>query len=243
MAKKSETFGIVESRFQPSANPKMILNRLVKKGETFVYRETKFMTQIVYQGVETIYKSRDTKSFPANKLFIFKMVKNDAMKFLEKNPNWEVPEKYPVNQTNYDYDASYGVITGTDINSAYWVIAHKLGVISDNTYTKAQGNDWKVIRLAALAVLGRSVAYQEYIGGVKQKNPIVVPSEDPRISLLYRSIRYKCFEMMTAIAELLGNDFEAYRTDCIYYRDTEDNRRKVYEYLDAEGFSYKQLEY
>lgn len=243
MAKKSETFGIVESRFQPSANPKSILNRLVKKGETFVYRETKFMTQIVYQGVETIYKSRDTKSFPANKLFIFKMVKNDAMKFLEKNPNWEVPEKYPVNQTNYDYDASYGVITGTDINSAYWVIAHKLGVISDNTYTKAQGNDWKVIRLAALAVLGRSVAYQEYVGGVKQKTPIVIPSEDPRISLLYRSIRYKCFEMMTAIAELLGNDFEAYRTDCIYYRDTEDNRRKVYEYLDAEGFSYKQLEY
>ena len=105
MAKKSETFGIIESRFQPSANPKSVFNRLVKMGENFVYRETKFMTQIVYQGVETIYKSRDTKSFPANKLFIFKLVKNDAMKFLQQNPNWTVPDKYPVNQTNYDYDA------------------------------------------------------------------------------------------------------------------------------------------
>jgi hypothetical protein len=243
MAKKSETFGIIESRFQPSANPKSVFNRLVKMGENFVYRETKFMTQIVYQGVETIYKSRDTKSFPANKLFIFKLVKNDAMRFLQQNPNWTVPDKYPVNQTNYDYDASYGVITGTDINSAYWVIAHKLGIISDNTYKKAQANDWKVIRLAALAVLGRSVAYQEFQNGIKQKNPIVIPSEDPRVNLLYRGIRYKCFEMMSAIAEILENDFEAYRTDCIYYRDTVDNRRKVYEYLDAEQFSYKQLEY
>lgn len=243
MAKKSETFGIIESRFQPSANPKSVMNRLVKMGEHFIYRETKFMTQIVYQGVETIYRSRDTSSFPANKLFIFKMVKNDAIKFLQEHPNWEVPEKYPVNQTNYDYDATYGVITGTDINSAYWVIAHKLGVISDKTYQKAQGNDWKVIRLAALAVLGRSVAYHEYVDGIKQKKPIIIESEDPRVSLLYRSIRYKCFEMMTAIAEILGNDFEAYRTDCIYYRDTSDNRRKVYEFLDAEGFTYKQLEY
>jgi hypothetical protein len=123
------------------------------------------------------------------------------------------------------------------------VIAHQLGIISDNTYNKAQGNEWKVIRLAALAVLGRSVAYQEFQNGVKQKKPIIIECEDPRINLLYRGIRYKCFEMMSSIAEILGNDFEAYRTDCIYYRDTADNRRKVYEFLDAEQFSYKQLEY
>jgi hypothetical protein len=39
----------------------------------------------------------------------------------------------------------------------------------------------------------------------------------------------------------LGKDFEAYRTDCIYYRDTMENRKKVYAYLDERGFEYKQL--
>jgi hypothetical protein len=43
------------------------------------------------------------------------------------------------------------------------------------------------------------------------------------------------------MATLLGNDFDAYRTDCIYYRDTEENRKIVYDYLDEHGFNYKQL--
>jgi hypothetical protein len=49
--------------------------------------------------------------------------------------------------------------------------------------------------------------------------------------------------MMGELAMLLGNDFEAYRTDCIYYRDTPANRTKVYEYLNERGFEYKQLVY
>lgn len=243
MVKKSEYFEIIESRFQPLANPKPIFNRLVRSGEDFVYRETKFMTQIVHQGVETIYKSQKSSTFPANKLFLFKMVKNDAVKFLANNAEWTISEKYPVNETNYNYDDSYGTITGTDINSAYWVIAHKMGVISDATFNKAQGNEWKVIRLAALAVLGRQLAFQEYKNGVKQKQPVIIESDDTRIQLLYRGIRWKCFEMMREIAYLLGTEFEAYRTDCIYYRDTVTNRNKVYTYLDAEGFTHKQLEY
>lgn len=48
---------------------------------------------------------------------------------------------------------------------------------------------------------------------------------------------------MGELAIILGNDFEAYRTDCIYYRDTPQNRKKVYDYLDERGFEYKQLVY
>lgn len=244
MANKNEQFNIVETRFVPTANPAAIKSRLMRSGRSFIYRETKYMTQIIYDGVETIYRSRDKESFPADKLYIFRIVKLDAKRFLEANPEWELgANKYPVNHTNYDYDDSYGVVTGTDIQSAYWTIAHQLGVISDKTWSTAQGDDWKVIRLAALAVLGRTVAFQEFKDGMKQNSPRLIHPEDERIKLLYREIRYKCYEMMNEIAELLGNDYEAYRTDCIYYRDTEDNRKKVYEYLDERGFQYKQLIY
>jgi hypothetical protein len=47
--------------------------------------------------------------------------------------------------------------------------------------------------------------------------------------------------MMGELSMVLGKDFEAYRTDCIYYRDTMENRKKVYAYLDERGFEYKQL--
>jgi len=244
MANKSERFSIVESRFVPTANPTVIRNRLMKSGKDFIYRETKYMTTIVYDGVETIYRSRDKDSFPANKLYIFKNVRSEAQKFLRENPDWELQTtKYPVNHTNFDYDDSYGTITGTDIQSAYWIIAYKMGIISEKTYNTAQGSDWKVIRLAALAVLGRTVAYHEYKNGLKQKSPILIEPEDQRIRNLYRAVRYKCYEMMTEIAGLLGNDYEAYRTDCIYYRDTPENRKKVYDYLEEREFPYKQLIY
>ena len=244
MDNKKERFSIVESRFVPSANPIAIRNKLMRSGRDFIYRETKYMTQIVFNGVETIYRSRDKESFPTNKLFIFKNVKNDVQRFLNENPDWELQEtKYPVNHTNYEYDDSYGMVTGTDIQSAYWTIAKQMGAISEKTWERASGSEWKVIRLASLAVLGRSVAYHEYKNGKKQKDPVVIENNDARIRDVYREIRYKCYAMMNEIAELLGNDYEAYRTDCIYYRDTPENRKLVYEFLDERGFNYKQLIY
>jgi hypothetical protein len=48
---------------------------------------------------------------------------------------------------------------------------------------------------------------------------------------------------MGQLALLLGDDFFAYKTDAIYYRDTVKNRQIVYDYLDSLGFQYSQLDY
>lgn len=48
---------------------------------------------------------------------------------------------------------------------------------------------------------------------------------------------------MNQLAKILGDEFEAYRTDCIYYRDTLDNRKIVHDYLSKNGFDFKQLVY
>ena len=245
MASKRELLDIDRQVFKKNANPLILLDRLKQSKQDFLYRKTNHMTSIISDGVEYIYSPKKKNSsihFPPNQLWIFNSVKRDTIKFLEANPDFELPQKLPVNVTNYEYDESYGEITGTDVNSAYWVIAYNLGIISKELFEKCNKPSHKVVRLASLAVLGRVITYEKYEGGQKKDN-FVIESQDARLKSLYRSIRFKCYEMMGELAIILGKDFEAYRTDCIYYRDTFENRTKVYEYLNERGFEYKQLVY
>jgi hypothetical protein len=243
MASKKDQLEIYRQVFKKNANPDILLERLKKTKQDFLYRKTNHMVSIITGGVEYTYKARvktNDINFPTNQLWIFNAVKKEALKFLETNPNFELPQKLPVNVTNYEYDDSYGVVTGTDVNSAYWVIAHNMGIITEKTFLACNKPSFKVVRLASLAVLGRIFTYENYVGGVKGDN-IIIESQDARLKTLYKSIRYKCYEMMGELAILLGKDFEAYRTDCIYYRDTKENRIKVYDYLQTRNFEFKQL--
>jgi hypothetical protein len=244
MTKKNQTLEVVTQIFKKNANPLVLVEKLKKAKKDFYFRKTNYMISVISDGVEYVYKSRvkTELNFPPNQLWIFNAVKRDTLAFLSKDPKLELPQKLPVNVTNYEYDDSYGMVTGTDVNSAYWVIAYNLGIITPSLYDKCNDPKYKVVRLASLAVLGRNFIYESYKGGEKSNN-LIIESEDARLKTIYRWIRYKCYEMMGELAILLGNDFEAYRTDCIYYRDTTENRVKVYEYLNARGFEYKQLVY
>jgi hypothetical protein len=245
MTRKKDQLEIVTQVYKKNANYETLVNRLKVSKKDFYLRKTNHMVSVITDGVEYVYKPRvktNDINFPPTQLWIFNSVKRDAMKFLAGNPLFELPQKLPVNVTNYEYDDSYGIVTGTDVNSAYWVIAYNLGIISKPLYEKCNNPNFKVVRLASLAVLGRNFSYERFIEGEKKEN-LIITSDDDRLKSIYRWIRYKCYEMMGELAMLLGNDFEAYRTDCIYYRDTPANRIKVYEYLNERGFEYKQLVY
>jgi hypothetical protein len=43
------------------------------------------------------------------------------------------------------------------------------------------------------------------------------------------------------MADLLGDEFICYKTDCIYYKDKPQNRELVQTYLDSVGLDWKQL--
>jgi hypothetical protein len=240
---KKETLMIVDKEARIRKSPIALVDKLSRNKRNFLVRETPFMTSLVYDGKEIIY-TKKSMIFPPSQLWIFRNVKMDAEKFAKRVDDKEVrfvmPEKRQTNVTNPNYDDSYGVITGTDVNSAYWTIAMHYGIISQRTYEKAGDDFYKVTRLAALAILGRTMLFKEYKEGKLQKEPKLLEGSKV-IRDFYRAIRFKCYEHMSNIADLLGNDFDAYRTDCIYYRDTPENRQIVYDYLDAHGFNYKQL--
>ena len=242
MSKKDEMM-VVDREAKMYRSHLPLVDKLMRNGRDFFVRETPFMTTLIYDGREIIY-TKKSMAFPPSQLWIFRNVNNDAQKFAERVDNGEapfqMPEKHPTNFTNLEYDDSRGEITGTDVNSAYWTIAHQLGIISTRTYEKAGQDYHKVTRLAALAILGRTMAFKQYKGGKMLKDPKLITG-NKIVKDFYRAIRYKCYEHMQELASLLGEDFEAYRTDCIYYRDSPENRQMVYDYLDSQGFNYKQL--
>jgi hypothetical protein len=59
--------------------------------------------------------------------------------------------------------------------------------------------------------------------------------------MVYADIRFSCFYMMYELSVMLGEDFDCWRTDCIYYRDTPENRKTVQDYFDEREMLWKQL--
>lgn len=243
MSEKNKILEIIESSYKYGRSVVNLVSMLKRKDKDYYYRSTNFMTTVVYNGTEYIFPNRSNNGFPIKQLWVFKAVKHDAINFMKLNPGWEKPIFLPTNYYNGNYSGTSEELTGTDINSAYWIIAHKMGVISENTYLKATFEEYKVVRLAALAVLGRTMAFHKFEKGIRQPKPVLINPEIANLHYVYKAIRYYCYQIMKNIADILGDDFECYKTDCIYYKDTPENRKIVHEYLDNEGFTYKQLVY
>lgn len=233
-----------EKFFRPTKHPKVLIEQLKRQKKSFYVRETSNISQIIVDGAEINYvKKSDNPLFPPSQLFIFKMVNDDARRWASMNPDFQGNVKFPTNTYNFDYDLEHGEITGTDIASAYWYIAHKIGLISNRTFLKLLPPKYKTTKLASLAVLGRQMVFDVYEEGKKLPEKAVLQEKNQALIDVYRHVRYECYRHMIEMARYLGRDFLCYKTDCIYYRDTAKNRKIVYDYLDSEGLDYNQVIY
>jgi hypothetical protein len=218
------------------------LSRLIKNKCNFLLKKGTEVDQIVYGDNHFLYATPN-KNFAKSKLFLFKMVNDDVKKYLDENPFINQLPKKNTQEFNLDYDVNVGKITGTDLDHAYWRIAYVKGYISEKTYKHGIKDDKaKTIRLATLGNLGSELKFDEYVNGEYVKT-IVERRENKAMKMVYKDIRYTCFFMMYEISKLLGNDFESWATDCIYYRDSAENRKIVYDYFDMHNMLYKQLTY
>ena len=106
---------------------------------------------------------------------------------------------------------------------------------------KGLNDSFKAVRLAALSTLGSNKKYQIIIDGEITDEYYVVYG-DEKLQNVYRLIRYTCYKYMNEVKKLLGKDFIAYKTDCIYYVDTKSNRKKVNDFFERKELLMKQLE-
>jgi hypothetical protein len=173
-------------------------------------------------------------------MFLFGMVRKDAKNFLKTGKKVYMPKRYPVNEYNDNFDKFDMPITGTDLNHAYWRIAYNLGIIKRNTYIKGLDDEFKVVRLSALSTLGKGKDYFVIKDG-KVTEDVIKIGYDEEMDKLYKTIRYTCFKYMQKIKKMLKDDFIAYKTDCVYYVDTPQNRKKVRDFFKQNEMSMKQL--
>ena len=173
-------------------------------------------------------------------MFLFGMVRKDVKAYLQIN-KVKLPIKYGQIEYNKELNEElFGKITATDLNHAYWRIAYNLGVISEKTYNKGLNDDFKAVRLAALSTMGANKKYQKIKNG-KLLDEYKVVYGDDTLKDVYKLIRLTCYKYMNQVKKKLGRDFLCYKTDCIYYIDTQYNRKIVKDFFKEKDLYMKQL--
>lgn len=203
-----------------------------------MFKENIFGSELIWGLNKFMFPNKKGKS-NLSQLFIFSMVKRDAIKYLAtrkmRKTKW---------QSSVVYNKQISVVgrrlIGTDIDSAYWHLAHHMKIISDNTFEKGLTISEKRILVASLSSLGRDKSYKQIVDGRLTEDMIIIKGRDD-LKDVYKKIRYTCFKYMKQLADLLGEDFVAYKTDCIYYLHTHENIKKVKDFLDNKKLDYKMV--
>lgn len=177
-----------------------------------------------------------------NEIFIFNIVRNDAKKFLQKKNNTiKLPKQEPAIFYNKNFKITEKTkITATDLDHAFWRIAYNLGIISEKTYQLGLNLKSKEIRLASLSTIGMGKEYTK-INDVKNGKKSLVLNRNDNFMNVYRLIRYTCYKYMRTLSKMLANDFIVYKTDCIYYKKTNDNIKIVNDFFEKNNLLCKQL--
>ena len=228
-----------QSGFTVLRNPHkdIILDRLMQVKGTAYYREGSFSDEIIWEGRKFLFPTAKKKLREG--MWVFRSVNNDIKEHLKSNKVKAV-ERLPVNFWNDKLHRYRGRVTATDVDHAYWRIAFNLGYIKERTYTNGLKLKDKAIRLAALANLSSQKEYIVIKDGILT-NKTVILKYNPEHQKVYNNIRYTCYAHMMTMADLLGDEFICYKTDCIYYKDKPQNRELVQTYLDSVGLDWKQL--
>ena len=223
-------------------NEDFIFKRMVEeKANGYIKRGT-FTNEIVWGSKSYIFPCMDKKRQMAFKkgMFLFGMVRKDVREFL-KNNQIKLPTKYGQIEYNKELNEDlFGKITATDLNHAYWRIALNLGIITENTYDKGLNEKFKAVRLAALSTMGANKKYQKIKNG-KIIDEYKVVYGDDKLKDVYKLIRLTCYKYMNQVKKKLGKDFLCYKTDCIYYIDTQYNRKIVRDFFKEKDLYMKQL--
>jgi hypothetical protein len=218
-------------------SPGFYLKKMQMHESDGYFRKNMFGTEIIWNGRKMHFSTRRSKKSYKH-FFIFALVKKDAVNYLKthtvKKSKW-LPSVY----TNENFVHKKNLkVRGIDIDTAYWVIAYRLGIITQNTYEKGIMIPDKNMALAALASLGSDKRYSIIKNGLPTNDYKMVKGDD-QLKEVYKMIRFTCYKYIRRVAALLGNDYVHYRTDAIYHKDTLRNRKIVHDFMEKYDFDYK----
>ena len=157
-----------------------------------------------------------------------------AMKYREKAYRLENIEYFSIKKTIKEGDVFEDVCC-LDINGAYWQTALMMGVISKEIYVEGLKKD-KITRLASLGSLAKRKEVYKYDGESYNHVETIRSYETEN---LWFAICYRVSEIMQEIMKSLGEDFVFYWVDGVYFKRTEENIKKVTDYLSECSYECK----
>lgn len=213
---------------------------------SFLYMNKMPFTMVISGGVYELYsdewncKSIDKTFDPKAMNFVKKIKKHVkdnfvAMKFVNKNYKNSNIKYIDVNPNIKAGDVVEGVCC-LDIKSAYWKTALLMGVISKEIYDKGLSID-KITRLASLGSLAKKKEVYTFDG---EEYKMVDTIRSYETENIWFALCARVSEIMQKMINDLGDDFLFYWVDGIYFKRTDENIKKVTEFLDSCSYDIKE---
>lgn len=213
------------------------LDRMKMRGANGYFRQNMFGYEIVWNGKKRHY-SKSTSRKSSKYLYIFALVKKDALKYLKTHEIKKTSYLSSIHK-NPKMVGTRKKVTGVDIDTAYWDIAFRLGIISGKTHDHGILIPDKGLGHAAMSSLGKHETFTEIKNGELTNHRVKVLG-DPELKAVYNLIRHTCYKYLSRLARILGpDDYVERRTDAIYYVDNDRNNRIVREFMRKEDFDFK----
>jgi len=132
-------------------------------------------------------------------------------------------------------NARYEHCGEVDINEAYWITAYKLGIIDKAIYDEGKKTNGlaKGIRVASLGALAKKEVVYTYEKGelVGQED-----KQSPLFQNLWFTICKHIGDVMTEVANVLGDDFLFYWVDGVYFKNPSKNKDIVQNIFAKHGY-------
>ena len=125
-----------------------------------------------------------------------------------------------------------------DINSCYFQTAYNLGFITKKTFDRGwkDRDIYKYGILASIGTLNKKEVIEEYVEG-KLVSRKYEEENYNKYSPFYWAVINEVYKTMNQIAELLGDDFYMWLTDCAVFK--KGREKEVEDFLDKNNYSYK----
>lgn len=217
----------IESKSKDGKNTAIegYIKSLSNQKRDFVIDEKRNVQALIYRGkFSLITKNKnniDDKDSTINKneiINLFAQVAKSVNRYILKNDfNVEQIENYhTANQTNKKRFSELkigDVFYYIDVNHCFWRISYKMGYISKNLYNNVlKKPELKIYRNMALACI---IAPRRRKYFVRGELLIEIAEDKTLYKRIYNNIRFLAYNLMGDMAEYVGNDFIAYKTDGI----------------------------